>query len=187
MQSYFWQKPESLCVGFVWFSGSDRIIFKRLWSSPDFLVEKDNDYCVCQTPCNTTRYGKELSMVKIPSKASAKYLAKKFNKTEQYIGWVLLSSISSLVISFFSFSVGGWLQCSMFWVSIAHLQCNNNEKQWHRKYVICFITPVMEVSEAHSGLFSPQRKHLGLRHLLWSLELRKDRAEESVRNCRTAR
>ncbi|XP_035804134.1 acid-sensing ion channel 1C isoform X2 [Amphiprion ocellaris] len=52
----------------------------------DFLVEKDNDYCVCQTPCNMTRYGKELSMVKIPSKASAKYLAKKFNKSEQYIG-----------------------------------------------------------------------------------------------------
>ncbi|XP_048109719.1 acid-sensing ion channel 1C isoform X2 [Alosa alosa] len=52
----------------------------------DFLVEKDNDYCVCETPCNMTRYGKELSMVKIPSKASAKYLAKKFNKTEQYIG-----------------------------------------------------------------------------------------------------
>ncbi|XP_016379411.1 acid-sensing ion channel 1-like isoform X2 [Sinocyclocheilus rhinocerous] len=51
----------------------------------DFLVEKDNDYCVCETPCNMTRYGKELSMVKIPSKASAKYLAKKFNKTEQYI------------------------------------------------------------------------------------------------------
>uniref|UniRef100_A0A8C8GNE0 Acid-sensing ion channel 1-like n=1 Tax=Oncorhynchus tshawytscha TaxID=74940 RepID=A0A8C8GNE0_ONCTS len=52
----------------------------------DFLVEKDNDYCVCETPCNMIRYGKELSMVKIPSKASAKYLAKKFNKTEQYIG-----------------------------------------------------------------------------------------------------
>ncbi|XP_054906352.1 acid-sensing ion channel 1B isoform X1 [Poeciliopsis prolifica] len=51
----------------------------------DFLVEKDNDYCVCETPCNMTRYGKELSFVKIPSKASAKYLAKKFNKTEQYI------------------------------------------------------------------------------------------------------
>lgn len=66
--------------------GSDRNIFKWLWSSTDFLVEKDNDYCVCQTPCNMTRYGKELSMVKIPSKASAKYLAKKFNKTEQYIG-----------------------------------------------------------------------------------------------------
>lgn len=115
-------------------------------SSTDFLVEKDNDFCVCQTPCKMTRYGKELSMVKIPSKASAKYLAKKFNKTEQYIGWVSYSSISSPDISFFSFSVGGWLQCSMFWVSIVHLQCNNNEKQWHRKYVICFITPVMEVS-----------------------------------------
>ncbi|KAF7208160.1 acid-sensing ion channel 1B isoform X3 [Nothobranchius furzeri] len=51
----------------------------------DFLVEKDNDYCVCETPCNMTRYGKELSFVKIPSKASAKYLAKKYNKTEQYI------------------------------------------------------------------------------------------------------
>ncbi|XP_040926685.1 acid-sensing ion channel 1B isoform X1 [Betta splendens] len=51
----------------------------------DFLVERDNDYCVCETPCNLTRYGKELSFVKIPSKASAKYLAKKFNKTEQYI------------------------------------------------------------------------------------------------------
>ncbi|NWJ00765.1 ASI1C protein, partial [Crypturellus undulatus] len=37
------------------------------------------------TPCDMVRYGKELSMVKIPSKASAKYLAKKFNKTEQYI------------------------------------------------------------------------------------------------------
>ncbi|KAJ7999404.1 hypothetical protein DPEC_G00194050 [Dallia pectoralis] len=52
----------------------------------DFLVEKDNDYCVCQTPCNMTRFGKELSFVRIPSKASAKYLAKKYNKTEQYIG-----------------------------------------------------------------------------------------------------
>uniref|UniRef100_A0A4W6CFT6 Acid-sensing ion channel 1 n=1 Tax=Lates calcarifer TaxID=8187 RepID=A0A4W6CFT6_LATCA len=51
----------------------------------DFLVERDNDYCVCETPCNMTRYGKEMSFVKIPSKASAKYLAKKFNKTEQYI------------------------------------------------------------------------------------------------------
>ncbi|XP_030410781.1 acid-sensing ion channel 1 isoform X2 [Gopherus evgoodei] len=52
----------------------------------DFLLEKDNDYCVCEMPCNVTRFGKELSMVKIPSKASAKYLAKKYNKSEQYIG-----------------------------------------------------------------------------------------------------
>ncbi|XP_067385628.1 acid-sensing ion channel 1 isoform X3 [Emydura macquarii macquarii] len=52
----------------------------------DFLLEKDNDYCICEMPCNVTRFGKELSMVKIPSKASAKYLAKKYNKSEQYIG-----------------------------------------------------------------------------------------------------
>ncbi|RXM93610.1 SWI/SNF-related matrix-associated actin-dependent regulator of chromatin subfamily D member 1, partial [Acipenser ruthenus] len=51
----------------------------------DFLVEKDNDYCVCETPCNMTRYNKELSFVRIPSKASARYLAKKYNKSEQYI------------------------------------------------------------------------------------------------------
>uniref|UniRef100_A0A8D0C5G8 Acid-sensing ion channel 1 n=1 Tax=Salvator merianae TaxID=96440 RepID=A0A8D0C5G8_SALMN len=51
----------------------------------DFLVERDSDYCMCVMPCNVTRYGKELSMVKIPSKASAKYLAKKYNKSEQYI------------------------------------------------------------------------------------------------------
>lgn len=129
VQRYFWQKPESLRVGFVWFSGSDHVIFKRLWSSTDFLVEKDNDYCVCQTPCNMTRYGKELSMVKIPSKASAKYLAKKFNKTEQYIGWVSFSSISSPDLSFFFLSVDGWVQCRMFWVSIVHLQCNDNENK----------------------------------------------------------
>ncbi|XP_038642429.1 acid-sensing ion channel 1B isoform X1 [Scyliorhinus canicula] len=52
----------------------------------EFLVEKDSTYCTCETPCNMTRYGKELSMVKIPSKASAKYLAKKYNKSEDYIG-----------------------------------------------------------------------------------------------------
>ncbi|XP_032819016.1 acid-sensing ion channel 1-like isoform X2 [Petromyzon marinus] len=50
-----------------------------------FLVEKDDDYCACEMPCNIKRYAKELSMVKIPSQASAKYLAKKFNKTEAYI------------------------------------------------------------------------------------------------------
>ncbi|XP_027020693.1 acid-sensing ion channel 1A [Tachysurus fulvidraco] len=50
-----------------------------------YLVEKDNEYCMCETPCNTTRYSKELSFVKIPSKASAKYLAKKFSRSEKYI------------------------------------------------------------------------------------------------------
>ncbi|XP_006750227.2 acid-sensing ion channel 2 [Leptonychotes weddellii] len=49
------------------------------------LAEKDSNYCLCRTPCNLTRYNKELSMVKIPSKTSAKYLEKKFNKSEKYI------------------------------------------------------------------------------------------------------
>ncbi len=30
--------------------------------------------CICRSPCNMTRYNKELSMVKIPSKTSARYL-----------------------------------------------------------------------------------------------------------------
>uniref|UniRef100_A0A8C5JNE3 Acid sensing ion channel subunit 1 n=1 Tax=Junco hyemalis TaxID=40217 RepID=A0A8C5JNE3_JUNHY len=47
----------------------------------DFLVEKDNEYCICEMPCNMTRYGKELSMVKIPSKASAKYLLRAWGVT----------------------------------------------------------------------------------------------------------
>ncbi|KAK2898226.1 hypothetical protein Q8A67_009644 [Cirrhinus molitorella] len=51
----------------------------------DFLVERDSDYCSCETPCNITRYSKELSFVKIPSKASVKYLAKKYSKSEKYI------------------------------------------------------------------------------------------------------
>ncbi|XP_043910997.1 acid-sensing ion channel 2-like [Protopterus annectens] len=49
------------------------------------LAEKDSDNCLCRTPCNLTRYNKELSMVKIPSKTSAKYLEKKYNKSEKYI------------------------------------------------------------------------------------------------------
>ncbi|KAM4031818.1 acid-sensing ion channel 2 isoform 1-T1 [Anomaloglossus baeobatrachus] len=49
------------------------------------LTEKDGGFCMCTIPCNLTRYNKELSMVKIPSKTSAKYLEKKFNKSEKYI------------------------------------------------------------------------------------------------------
>ncbi|XP_061089052.1 acid-sensing ion channel 2-like isoform X2 [Conger conger] len=49
------------------------------------LSERDHNNCICRTPCNTTRYNKELSMVKIPSKTSARYLEKKFNKSEKYI------------------------------------------------------------------------------------------------------
>ncbi|XP_060104167.1 acid-sensing ion channel 3 [Heteronotia binoei] len=51
----------------------------------DLLVEKEEAYCRCHTPCETVRFNKELSVVQIPSKASAKYLAKKYNRSEQYI------------------------------------------------------------------------------------------------------
>uniref|UniRef100_UPI00358E17E9 acid-sensing ion channel 1-like n=1 Tax=Myxine glutinosa TaxID=7769 RepID=UPI00358E17E9 len=56
----------------------------------NFLFENDSEFCVCESPCNMTRYNKELSMVRIPSQASAKYLAKKLNKTETYIAENLL-------------------------------------------------------------------------------------------------
>ncbi|KAI1887260.1 hypothetical protein AGOR_G00188180 [Albula goreensis] len=48
-------------------------------------LSEENSNCICRTPCNMTRYNKELSMVKIPSKTSARYLEKKFNKSEKYI------------------------------------------------------------------------------------------------------
>uniref|UniRef100_A0A452UV59 Acid sensing ion channel subunit family member 4 n=1 Tax=Ursus maritimus TaxID=29073 RepID=A0A452UV59_URSMA len=41
--------------------------------------------CVCPTPCNLTRYGKEISMVRIPNRGSARYLARKYNRNETYI------------------------------------------------------------------------------------------------------
>ncbi|XP_039221684.1 acid-sensing ion channel 1-like isoform X2 [Crotalus tigris] len=56
----------------------------------EFLVEKDNNFCSCLMPCEAVRYNKELSVVKIPSKASAKYLARKYNRSEQYIAENLL-------------------------------------------------------------------------------------------------
>ncbi|KAI4894114.1 hypothetical protein NFI96_021692, partial [Prochilodus magdalenae] len=49
------------------------------------LSAVEGSSCVCRNPCNMTRYNKELSMVKIPSKTSARYLEKKFNKSEKYI------------------------------------------------------------------------------------------------------
>ncbi|XP_075894583.1 acid-sensing ion channel 2 isoform X1 [Nelusetta ayraudi] len=49
------------------------------------LSAMESSSCMCRTPCNMTRYNKELSMVKIPSKTSARYLQKKFNKSEKYI------------------------------------------------------------------------------------------------------
>lgn len=53
------------------------------------LQKNSGDTCPCETPCNLTRYGKELSMVKIPSKGSARYLSRKYDKSEDYIRYKL--------------------------------------------------------------------------------------------------
>ncbi|XP_072508332.1 acid-sensing ion channel 3 isoform X1 [Notamacropus eugenii] len=50
----------------------------------DSMMKKDTT-CLCPSPCASTRYEKELSMVRIPSRASASYLAQKFNRSKQYI------------------------------------------------------------------------------------------------------
>ncbi|NXS68887.1 ASI4A protein, partial [Pandion haliaetus] len=52
---------------------------------PDAAVEDSQERCSCPTPCNLTRYGKEISMVRMPNKGSARYLARKYNKNETYI------------------------------------------------------------------------------------------------------
>ncbi|XP_072820291.1 acid-sensing ion channel 3 isoform X3 [Vicugna pacos] len=49
----------------------------------DAMLRKDA--CTCPSPCASTRYAKELSMVRIPSRASARYLAQKHNRSEAYI------------------------------------------------------------------------------------------------------
>ena len=51
----------------------------------DELVAKDNDVCVCKTPCTVRRYSKEISLMKLPSESSVDYLAVKFKKTPEYI------------------------------------------------------------------------------------------------------
>ncbi|XP_036102834.1 acid-sensing ion channel 3 isoform X1 [Molossus molossus] len=50
----------------------------------DAMLRKDA--CVCPNPCAITRYAKELSMVRMPSRASARYLARKYNRSEAYLG-----------------------------------------------------------------------------------------------------
>ncbi|XP_005880158.1 PREDICTED: acid-sensing ion channel 3 isoform X1 [Myotis brandtii] len=49
----------------------------------DAMLRKDS--CVCPNPCAITRYAKELSMVRMPSRAAARYLARKYNRSEAYI------------------------------------------------------------------------------------------------------
>ncbi|KAJ8352414.1 hypothetical protein SKAU_G00238900 [Synaphobranchus kaupii] len=51
----------------------------------DEFQKNSSNNCSCETPCEVTRYGKELSMVKIPSKGSARFLARKHSTTEDYI------------------------------------------------------------------------------------------------------
>ncbi|KAF5911473.1 hypothetical protein HPG69_004394 [Diceros bicornis minor] len=55
----------------------------RMMHMPDAMLRKDA--CACPNPCATTRYAKELSMVRIPSRAAARYLARKYNRSEAYI------------------------------------------------------------------------------------------------------
>ncbi|KAB1278442.1 Acid-sensing ion channel 4 [Camelus dromedarius] len=67
-----------------------------LWAAPgpycswclyiaDSLGGGSQGPCFCPTPCNLTRYGKEISMVRIPNRGSARYLARKYNRNETYI------------------------------------------------------------------------------------------------------
>ncbi|XP_060012358.1 acid-sensing ion channel 3 isoform X4 [Lagenorhynchus albirostris] len=49
----------------------------------DAMLQKDA--CTCPNPCASTRYAKELSMVRMPSRAAARYLARKHNRSEAYI------------------------------------------------------------------------------------------------------
>lgn len=43
------------------------------------------DTCSCSSPCASTRYAKELSMVRMPSRPATRYLARKYNRSEAYI------------------------------------------------------------------------------------------------------
>ncbi|XP_077176927.1 acid-sensing ion channel 4 isoform X1 [Paroedura picta] len=68
---------ESICSPNVYIECADHTL--------DAAVEDSQERCVCPTPCNLTRYGKEISMVRIPNKGSARYLARKYNRNETYI------------------------------------------------------------------------------------------------------
>ncbi|XP_026517141.1 acid-sensing ion channel 4 [Terrapene carolina triunguis] len=68
---------ESICSPNVYIECADRTL--------DAAVEDSQERCSCPTPCNLTRYGKEISMVRIPNKGSARYLARKYHRNETYI------------------------------------------------------------------------------------------------------
>ncbi|XP_053900553.1 acid-sensing ion channel 4 isoform X2 [Malaclemys terrapin pileata] len=68
---------ESICSPNVYIECADRTL--------DAAVEDSQERCSCPTPCNLTRYSKEISMVRIPNKGSARYLARKYHRNETYI------------------------------------------------------------------------------------------------------
>nr|XP_028596821.1 acid-sensing ion channel 4 isoform X1 [Podarcis muralis] len=68
---------ETICSPNVYIECADHTL--------DTAVEDSQERCVCPTPCNLTRYGKEISMVRMPNKGSARYLARKYNRNETYI------------------------------------------------------------------------------------------------------
>ncbi|XP_010338784.1 acid-sensing ion channel 3 isoform X3 [Saimiri boliviensis] len=49
----------------------------------DAMLRKDA--CTCPNPCASTRYAKELSMVRMPSRSAARFLSRKLNRSEAYI------------------------------------------------------------------------------------------------------
>nr|XP_012298585.1 acid-sensing ion channel 3 isoform X2 [Aotus nancymaae] len=49
----------------------------------DAMLRKDA--CACPNPCASTRYAKELSMVRMPSRSAARFLSRKLNRSEAYI------------------------------------------------------------------------------------------------------
>ncbi|XP_025026713.1 acid-sensing ion channel 4 isoform X3 [Python bivittatus] len=68
---------ETICSPNVYIECADHTL--------DTAIEDSQERCICPTPCNLTRYGKEISMVRIPNKGSARYLARKYNRNETYI------------------------------------------------------------------------------------------------------
>ncbi|XP_067399769.1 acid-sensing ion channel 4 [Emydura macquarii macquarii] len=68
---------ESICSPNVYIECADRTL--------DAAVEDSQERCSCPTPCNLTRYAKEISMVRIPNRGSARYLARKYHRNETYI------------------------------------------------------------------------------------------------------
>nr|CAB3223602.1 acid-sensing ion channel 2 [Phallusia mammillata] len=54
-------------------------------SALDFLVKEDVKQCVCETPCDVTRYNLEMSTLQLPSTQALSYLAYKFQETEDYV------------------------------------------------------------------------------------------------------